>query len=227
MLVALQAVDRDELVGEAAGVVRSRPAPLRLEREGVLVLARDAPALGDVLARLAHRLEREHLLEPGIGEAPAEGRVVDDLVAAREGAVGLRHHERGSAHRLDAAGDEEVAVSRCYGVRRGDDGGQARRAEPVHGHSGDRVRQSREQRRHPRDVPVVLAGLVRAAEPHILDRVGGNAGALDRSGDRRRGEIVRPHACECAAVASDRSADRREDDGARHYWTKSTRTGCS
>ena len=224
MLVPLQAVDRDELVGEAAGVVRSRPAPLRLERR------RPGPRARCPSARRRSRpsrpsTRREHLLEPGIGEAPAEGRVVDDLVAAREGAVGLRHHERGSAHRLDAAGDEEVAVSPLRRApRRRWRTSPTRRAGSRS--SGDRLRQSREQRRHPRDVPVVLAGLVRAAEPtSSIASVG--TPARSTSGDRRRGEIVRPHACECAAVASDRSADRREDDGARHYWTKSTRTGCS
>ena len=63
-----------------------RPALLRLERERVLLLPRHVPALGDVLAGLAHRLEREHLLHPRVREAPAERRVVDGLVAAREGA---------------------------------------------------------------------------------------------------------------------------------------------
>ena len=55
-----------------------------LERERVLVLARDAVALGDVLAGLAHRLEREHLLHPRVREPPAERRVPDGAVAARE-----------------------------------------------------------------------------------------------------------------------------------------------
>ena len=41
MLVTLELADRDELVGEAPRRVRRRPAALRLERERVLVLARD------------------------------------------------------------------------------------------------------------------------------------------------------------------------------------------
>ena len=83
MLVALELAGRNELVGEPAGLLRGRPAPLRLEREGVLVLARDVPALGDVLAGLPHRLEREHRLEPRVREAPAEHGVVERPVAAR------------------------------------------------------------------------------------------------------------------------------------------------
>ena len=43
VLVALDLADGNELVGEAPRRVRLRPAPLRLERERVLVLARDAP----------------------------------------------------------------------------------------------------------------------------------------------------------------------------------------
>ena len=53
------------------------------QRERVLVGARDEVALGDVLACLAHRLEREHRLQPRVREAPAEVRVVGDDVAAR------------------------------------------------------------------------------------------------------------------------------------------------
>src|SRR5581483_5853524 len=57
MLVARDVADGDDLVAE----VRRRPALLRAERERVLILARDVPLLGDVLAGLAHRLEREEL----------------------------------------------------------------------------------------------------------------------------------------------------------------------
>src|SRR5205085_4765587 len=111
-----------ELVGEAAGRVRRRPPAVRAESERVLLLARDAVALGDVLAGLAHRLERELLGEEWIREAPAERRVVDDPVAARKGLVRLGHDERRAAHRLDAARDEELAITRRDRVARRDDG---------------------------------------------------------------------------------------------------------
>src|SRR5581483_5601591 len=103
--------DRDELVGEAARLLGCRPALLGAQREGVLVLAADAPAFGDVLARLPHRLEREPLLEARVREAPAEVRVVGDDVAARPGLAALHHRERCAGHRLDAAGDEQVAFA--------------------------------------------------------------------------------------------------------------------
>ena len=157
---------------------------------------RDVPALGDVLARLAHRLAGIALLVARIDEAPAERRVVERAVAARERRVRLRRHERRPRHRLDAARDEEVAVARDHGVARADDGAQPRGAEPVDRHARDAVGQPGEQRREPRHVAVVLAGLVRAAEPDVLDLGRVDARALDRRGDRERGEVVRAHAGE-------------------------------
>ena len=112
MLVDLHVADGDQLVGEAPGGLRRGPALLRAQREGVLILARHVVALGHVLARLAHALEREHRLHRRVREAPAERAVVEHAVAAREGALGLGRHERRAAHRLDAAGHEEVAVAR-------------------------------------------------------------------------------------------------------------------
>ena len=103
---------RHELVGEAPA---GRPAQRRCERRRTRPGPRARrPALGDVLARLAHRLEREHRLEPRVGEAPAERRVVDIVRSPRGNAVsGFAIDEWRPAHRLDAAGDEEVAVARA------------------------------------------------------------------------------------------------------------------
>src|SRR5687768_14304627 len=111
MLVARHLADRDELVVEPAGRGGLGPAPLRAEGERVLLLARDAVALRDVLAGLAHRLEREHRLHPRVRKAPPEHGVVDGLVLLPLAVAGLWHDERRAAHRLDSAGDEEVAVS--------------------------------------------------------------------------------------------------------------------
>ena len=94
VLVAHDVADGHELLVEAARVGGGGPAPVRLEGECVLFLARDAVTLGHVLAGLAHRLERKQLLEPRVREAPAEVRVVERLVAARERPVRLRDDER-------------------------------------------------------------------------------------------------------------------------------------
>src|SRR5207244_4072100 len=81
---------------------------------------------------------------------------------------------RAAAHRVAGAGDR----------------GQARRAESVDGHAADALRQPRQQDRHAGDVAVVLARLVGAAEPDVLELVLGNAGALDGRADRNRGQVV-------------------------------------
>ena len=90
VLVARDVSDRHELVREAARLVGGRPAPLRLKRERVLILTRHGPPLGDVLTGLAHRLGREELLELRVREAPAQRRVVERPVAARERLFGFR-----------------------------------------------------------------------------------------------------------------------------------------
>ena len=86
------ALDRDDLLLEDLLLDRRRGLLLAVERERVLLLARDAELRGDVLRRDAHRrVDRGHLLH-------RLGRHAE-LVA------GHRHH----AHRLDTAGDDDVA----------------------------------------------------------------------------------------------------------------------
>src|SRR5439155_17374788 len=112
MLVPAHSLHLDELVVEAPSFLGRGPALLRTQRELVLLVSRAAVALGDILARLAHRLEREHGLHARVRKSPAERRVPDGLVPAREPFGRLRHDERGAAHRLDAAGNEEIDVTR-------------------------------------------------------------------------------------------------------------------
>ena len=110
---------------------------LRAQRPGVLVRARDAVALGDVLAGLAHRVDAVALAHPRVHEAPAERRVGERPVAAREGRLGLARHQRRARHRLDAARHEEVAGAGLDRVRGRDDRLQARGAEAVDGLARD------------------------------------------------------------------------------------------
>ena len=225
VLVHENVADGHELVVEAAGRVRRRPALLGAQRERVLVLTRHAPALCDVLTRLAHRLEREQLLEARVREAPAERRVPRRLVAPREGGVGLRGDERRPTHRLDAARDDDVGVAGEDGMARGDDGREPRSAQPIERDAGDRVRKPGEQRSHAGDVAVVLAGLVGAAEVDVVDGRALQARALDRGSDRDPCEVVGTDGGERTAVPADRRAHRGDDDGARHQRTKSIWTG--
>ncbi len=224
MLVDGELAHGDELVREAPGGLRRGPALMGAKRERVLVLAADAVALGHVLAGLAHALEREHRLHRRIGEAPAERAVVEDAVAAREGALRLGRHERRPAHRLDPAGDEEVAIAREHCVACGSDRGQPGCAQPVERHACHRLRQASQQRPHARDIAVVLAGLVGAAEIDVLDLGRVDAGALDGRADRDRGEVVRAHGGEGAAVPADRRAHRGEQHCSPHAAPSSAST---
>src|SRR5207237_1327792 len=84
------------------------------------------------------------------------------------------------------------------------------------------------QNGHPGDVPVVLAGLVRAAEVDVLHLVGRDPRALDRPTHDEGSEVVRADTGESSSIAADRRANAREDDRSAHRpATKSTRAGAS
>ena len=212
MLVAHDVADGDELVVEAAGLGGGRPALLRPKRKRVLVLARDAPALGDVLAGLAHRLEREHLLHAaGSGSASrgscrrASGRRAGTPCRASPSTSGARLIDStppatkrspspaATAWQAATTAESPEAHSRLTVTPATESGSPARRA------------------RHPRDVAVVLARLVGAAEVDVLDLACVDARALHGGRDHLAGQVVRPHARERAAVTPDGRAHCRED----------------
>ncbi len=82
------------------------------------------------------------------------------------------------------------------------------RAEPVEREAGNRFRQARQQQRHARDVAVVLAGLVGAAEIDFIDRGPVELGMPRHQRlDRRRRQIVGAHLGQRTAEAADRGPD--------------------
>jgi hypothetical protein len=89
-------------------------------------------------------------------------------------------------------------------------------AQPVHRLAGDRDGEARQQCCHARHIAIVLARLVGAAEDHILDRRRIDPRALEYGGHGRRSQVVRPHACERAAVPADRRAHRVDDPRFSH-----------
>ncbi len=111
---------------------------------------------------------------------------------ARERRGRLAHHEGRAAHALDPArdGDRHLARGNCPG--RGGDRFHAGRAQPVHRHAGHRMRNAGKQQRHPRDIAIVLAGLVGATHDHFVDGRKVALGELGAQGcERMGGEIVR------------------------------------
>ena len=73
-------------------------------------------------------------------------------------------------------------------------------------------RQPGEEKRHARDVAIVLARLVGAAEIDLVDVLADRGMALDERADRRRGKVVGAHARKRAAIAADRRAHGIADE---------------
>ena len=175
----LRHLDRDDLAVEAAVLDGRDRALVALERERVLPLARHAPALGDVLGGLAHRIRVVVLGELRVDEAPAERRVLQLARAAIPGRFGLRHHVRRPRHRLDAAGDEHVAVADRDRVGGRVDRLQPRAAQPVDGQPADLDREAGQQQPpcgRRRGCPRRPGSRSRGSRPR---RGRGRAGALD------------------------------------------------
>ena len=205
--------DRHELVGEPPGLDGGDGPLLALERERILALAADAPALGDVLGGLAHRVRVLALRQPRIDEPPAEGRVGHLAWSAVVGRFRLELDVRRAGHRFDAAADEHVTVADGDRVGRRVDRLETRAAQPVDGLPADLDREAGEQQRHPGHVAVVLAGLVRAAEDDVLDERRVDARAIDHRAQDRGGEIVGSDARKRTPIAADRGAHGLDDPG--------------
>src|SRR5690606_30237864 len=93
-----------------------------------------------------------------------------DLGIAREGAGGLRHHERRAAHGLDAAGHNDLSFACLDGTRSRNHGIHAGAAKAVHRSAWNFDRKASKQKRHARHVAVVFAGLVGATENDFIKR---------------------------------------------------------
>ena len=209
----------------ATHLCRLRPR-LRAKGEGVLVGAAHLEFLGDVLAGLRHRIDAVLRLHQRVDEAPADGGVVD-LRASLIGGLRLAHHQRRACHGFHAAGDDEVEFAGTDRSRGGPDGVEPRGAEPVHRRARHAVRQPGEQRRHARDVAVVLARLIGAAEDDFVDGLGKSGMARQECPYRNRGEVVGPHFRQGAAVTADRRADRIANEGVAAHasppWARAVR----
>ena len=90
-------------------------------------------------------------------------------------------------------------------------------AQPIHRHAGHRVRNAGKQQRHARDVAIVLARLVGAAQHHFVDGGEVALGKLGaQRGERVGGEIVRADRGERSGVAADGRPDALANVGSWH-----------
>ena len=178
------------------------------QRELVLGLPGDRVDPGELL-RAGPERDRPLLGHPRVDHPPPQGGRPQLLVIARERALGLQQDPRRPAHRLDPTHQHDRGVAgldRPAGL-----GGrlEARRAEPVDGRSRDAGGQPVEEPRHPRDVAVVLAGLVGIPEQDVIDpaRIELRR-AVEQRAHRVRGEIVGPHGRQASAVPAEGCSDR-------------------
>ena len=101
----------DNLRLEVASRLRSEGAQLAAQRETILIFAGYVEIRCDILGGFRHRIDPIALLENGVDEAPAHGRV-KHLGIARERGGTLRHYIRGAAHALRSARQYQLCFTR-------------------------------------------------------------------------------------------------------------------
>ena len=144
--------------------------------------------------------------------------VVSSIFAVRENALSALPMTNGARVMLSTPpAIDELGFASANRARGEIDGIEPRTAQTVDRRAGHAVRQAGQQRRHARDVAIVLAGLVGAAEEDVIDRGPIDARvALHERMQRDRAEIVGADAGERAAVAADGGANRVADEDLAH-----------
>ena len=168
--VALALRDRHggDLVGENTGLVRRFPAILTAFGKGVLIFAADIIIRCHVVAGFGHGFDAVLRLHLGVHKAPANGGIIDSVVA-REGGFRLGHHERRAGHAFDTAGNRQIHVAGLDRTGRDADRIHARGTQTVDRCTGHIDRQAGQQGRHTGHVTIVFAGLVGTAKDHVID----------------------------------------------------------
>ena len=213
---------RNDLRRESTVRHRFMGALLRTQCERILIGSGHAVFGCDVLRGLGHRVRSELTLQGRVDETPADRRV-EHLGSALERSGRLGHHQRSARHRLDTAGHQQVGRSGSDRACRDDHRVHARRAEPVDREGRHARVHTGEQRRHPSDVAVVFAGLVRAPHDDLVDCARRQIGIPpEHRRDHERRHVVGPHARQCSAVSADRRAGVAADvDGCHEGFFRS------
>jgi len=201
-------LQRDDLVLEFSGLRRGDGALVAVI--GVLVefVLRQAVFLG-------HHLRTRELGEHDVRVVLLDARA---LVGAKSRFCGehARRAHRHPRHGFDAGGDHAVHGAGHHGLRREMQRLLRRTALPVDRRAGHAFRQLRCHDGVARDVVGLFAGLHHAAHDHVLDLVGGGAGALDQRIEHGSGEIGRMPAGEPASLAAARGSGGGDDIGLGH-----------
>ena len=213
---------RDDLALEEATLLALDRALLGEERVLVHLLAGDPLELGDVLGGLAHR--DVHVGQPARVGGPRAARSGRPRGRARLGAAErlvvwsrVRGAHSVARDRLDAGGDEDVALAGSDRVRGHPDRLQRARAVAVDGDAGNLV-EPREHGRDARDVVAGLTGGLAGPHEHVFDVVRVELGDLgEHVSDHERGEVVGPAVDQRSLDGpADRGAPRRDDHCLSH-----------
>ena len=200
----------NDLVPEAARLLRGLGLVLALDRELVLLLARDRVFLGHVLGGDAHVV-----LVVDVPQAVDDHRVDQLRVAHAKAVARAVQHVRRRAHVLLAARDHDVRVAAGDGLRAQHRRLEAGAADLVDGHRRDHVGQAGPDRRLARRV-LPDAGREHLAHDDFGDLVGRDARALQHLPDDVRAQPGRRHAGEGPAELADRGPRRAYDDDVFH-----------
>ena len=135
------------------------------------------------------------------------------LMPLRICVIGFGNHPRRSRHRLDAAGNAHIGITHGNLSARRHNRLEARAAEPILRHSGNRSGQTGQQRSHAGHVAILFAGAVPVSEMDVVDAYWHEVGRpLQQRFDDFSRQIVRADLCECAADAADRRPHGIDDE---------------
>ena len=181
------------------------------QSELILILARDVKFLRDDFTRLRHRVSSVLCFHQRVYESPADGGVFH-FHGAGIRAIGLSQHEGRPRHAFDPSGNDQVRFAAFDRARGSCDRVHAGAAKPVHGRSGNFLRQTSKQQCHAGNVAVVFACLVGATVDHVIHRIPVHTCiALHQGANRDCRKIIRANRRKGSAVPADGCPDRVAD----------------
>ncbi len=202
-------LDRDDLVLEAAGLLRRLGLGLRPGGKIVLLLPGDLPALRDILGGVAHVVAVERIPQP-----VADHRV-DELRVAHLDAVAQVDAVRRLAHALLTAGDDDLGIAVADRLIPERNGAQPRTAELVDAVSGHLERNAGTDRGLPSRV-LPFAGGEDLAHDDLGNILRLDMRAAQRLGDRDLAELMGRQAGEPAVERPDRGTRGARNDDVGH-----------
>ena len=182
-------------------VDRGDRAPVRLERERVERLARQVPLRGE-------RLGGDSLRD----DLPAFVQLVRQVAAVRP--------HRDARHHLDPGRDDDVELPGPDRRGRVEVRLHRRAALAVDGGPADGLGPAGDHRRHPPDVPALLADLRHAAHLHVLDLGRVEVVAGDEAVQHLRRELVAARSRRATRSACRSGCGRRRRSALRSSWTE-------